>query len=92
MSSPHERNPRFIAAFHQPLSGWTVAAEPTVREPADHAVAAMIQTVRARGQAPHVEVWGSSDDGRAWRHLETIRARSASSAPRVTHWLSAANR
>ncbi|GAA1881763.1 hypothetical protein [Streptantibioticus ferralitis] len=83
MPAPPEGKPRFIAAFHRPASGWTVAAESTTREPVDHAVAAMIQTVRARGQAPHVEIWGPSEDGRAWRQLETIRARSGSSAPRV---------
>ncbi|MCQ4084517.1 hypothetical protein NGB36_29075 [Streptomyces sp. RB6PN25] len=85
MSSPPAGDPRFVAAFYQPTSGWTVAAESTTREPVDYAVAAMIQTVRSRGQAPLVEIWGPAEGGDDWRHIETIRARSGRVASHAEH-------
>lgn len=78
MSSPPPGEPRFVAAFYQPASGWKVAAESTAREPVDYAVSAMIRTVRSRGETPTVEVWGPSEDGRGWQRLDTVSGRRGS--------------
>jgi hypothetical protein len=76
MPSAPPGEPRYVAAFYQPASGWTLAAQSPCRGPVDYAVAAMIQTVQARGQAPAVEIWGPSEDRRKWRRLDAFRARS----------------
>ncbi|WP_269857896.1 hypothetical protein [Streptomyces sp. RPT161] len=83
MASVPPGEPRYVAAFHQPDSGWRIAAESPARGPVDYAVAAMIQTVRARGQAPVVEIWGPAEDGRNWRRLDTVRVRSGTAGAQV---------
>ncbi|MBT2383090.1 hypothetical protein [Streptomyces sp. ISL-11] len=72
MSAPPAGEPRFVAMFYRPASGWKVAAESSARSPVDHAVAAMIQTLHSRGEKARVEVWGPSEDGSTWRHLQSI--------------------
>lgn len=72
MPAPPDGRPRFVAAFHRPESGWRVAAEAPSREPVDRAVAEMIRTAQARGEAPLVEIWGPSGDSTDWQRLDTL--------------------
>jgi hypothetical protein len=80
MPSPPAGPPRFVAAFHRPEEGWKVAAESTTRGPVDFAVAAMVQTVRSRGEAALVEVWGPGAEGSGWRRLDVITGRGGAAA------------
>ncbi|MDQ0843620.1 hypothetical protein QFZ68_003300 [Streptomyces sp. V1I6] len=64
--------PRFVAAVPSSGGGWRAVAESTAREPIDLAVAGMVQTVQARGEAPVFEVWGPTADGQQWQHFETV--------------------
>ncbi|MGI5397930.1 hypothetical protein ACQEVG_00360 [Streptomyces sp. CA-135486] len=38
----------------------------------DRAIAAMIGTVQARGEAPLIEIWGPSGGGDDWQRLDTL--------------------
>lgn len=72
MPTPPDGPPRFLAAAPRAGGGWRVVAESTSRQPIDHAVAAMVQTVQARGEAPVFEIWGPTTDRRRWQHLGTV--------------------
>ncbi|MYW46960.1 hypothetical protein [Streptomyces sp. SID161] len=70
--------PRWVAMFHEDAQDtWTVGAESLYREPVLYAVGDMAQTVRARGEAVTVAVWGPEDG--AWRLFDSPSA--AVSAP-----------
>ncbi|MYY00512.1 hypothetical protein GT045_38475 [Streptomyces sp. SID486] len=70
--------PRWVAMFHEDAQDtWTVGAESPYREPVLYAVGDMAQTVRARGEAVTVAVWGPEDG--AWRLFDSPSA--AVSAP-----------
>ncbi|MFJ8081643.1 hypothetical protein ACIQ6Y_13615 [Streptomyces sp. NPDC096205] len=54
--------PRWVAMVHRPCDGsWTVAAESPYRAPVLYAAGQMAQTLRARGAAAELEVWGPRD-------------------------------
>jgi hypothetical protein len=72
MQAPPAGEPRFVALFHRPPFGWKVATESCARSAVEYAVAAMIQTLHARGETVRAEVWGPSEDGTAWQHLRFI--------------------
>ncbi|MGW0712216.1 hypothetical protein ACWD4G_40790 [Streptomyces sp. NPDC002643] len=65
--------PRWVAMFHDPESDtWRPGAESPYRFPVLYAVGEMTQTLRARGEAPTVAVWGPRPgvDGPGWERQE----------------------
>lgn len=81
MPAPPEGSPRFVAAFRHPRTGWQIAAESPSRAPVNSAVAEMIRTVQARGEAPLFNIWGPSDEGCGWQHLATLDPGPGVTAP-----------
>jgi hypothetical protein len=67
--------------FHRPHdSSWKVGAESPYRAPVLYAAGQMAQTLRARGDAAQVEVWGPAADGE-WRRLTTASPAVREEAP-----------
>ncbi|CAL9498031.1 hypothetical protein [Streptomyces sp. enrichment culture] len=69
-SPPPPGAPRWVAMFHRPSDGsWRVGAESPHRGPVLYAAGQMAQTLRARGAAARVEVWGPAADGGGWHRF-----------------------
>ncbi|MFG2790012.1 hypothetical protein [Streptomyces sp. NPDC048419] len=72
-------DPRWVALFHGSSSGsWQVCAESPHRAPVQYALGEMAHTVRARGGALAVSLWGPKDGG--WQRFD-VSAAPAAAAP-----------
>ncbi|MFJ4687127.1 hypothetical protein [Streptomyces sp. NPDC088789] len=73
--------PRWVAMFYEPASAsWRIGAESPYRAPVTYALGEMAQTLRARGEAVTVSLWGPERGG--WRcHDSPLAAPDAPLAP-----------
>ncbi|MFJ5774784.1 hypothetical protein [Streptomyces sp. NPDC093094] len=68
--------PRWVAMFHRPSDGsWRAGAESPYRTPVLYAAGQMARTLRARGEAADMELWGPQDGH--WRHFPAAQAPAA---------------
>ncbi|MDH6624264.1 hypothetical protein M2271_002066 [Streptomyces sp. LBL] len=69
--------PRWVALFYRPdTTSWQVGAQSPDRSPVLYALGEMAQTLRARGEAATVALWGPKDED--WHRYDASASASAS--------------